>query len=189
MRAHKIPQAAGLLAILISSFILVACSSVPQADDERPARESATVTARAKSSARTAKTSSDRRSTAVPQASTTSTPLPPADLVVFFAPGDARLSDEALNGIKDLAEQLKSDRDQDAQLTAKSDNMGSRSLCLALAANRLNALVSKLLQLGVRFDQLRQQNMGCENIKLANATCQTASCISPNERVEIRLTR
>lgn len=181
----------GFPVCLVASWMVAACSSAPQTQGDgllSPSDHAATSTLGVPSS-KVTRRSDDKKATPTPQAASKVPVTTPADLIVFFLPGEATLSEDAISSIKELADQLKSDRDQDAELTAKADYMGSRSLCLALAANRLNAVVSKLLQLGVRNDQLRQQNMGCENLKLANAACQTPQCIAPNERIEIRLRR
>lgn len=180
----------GLSASLAFCWMAAACSSVPSQQGESAPSPAQLAVASPNSAPVTKETrGNDKKESPTPQAAPIAPVTAPADLIVFFSPGKATLSEEAISRVKELAEQLKSDRDQDAELTAKANYMGSRSLCLALSANRLNAVVSKLLQLGVRNDQLRQKNMGCENLKLANAACQTPQCGAPNERIEIRLTR
>lgn len=175
----RIPAKRSLLGAMTSLALisgLMACSSVPRSFEEQPS--SASRSAATDGAARGEAAIADRIQ-----------PSLPADWVVFFAPGDAQLSADSMGDLKALADTLKASRDQDVQLTAKSNDIGSQSLCLALAANRLNALVSKLSQLGVHSDQLRQQNMGCDSTKLAKTGCQSAGCIDPNERIEIRLIR
>ncbi|GAB2180882.1 hypothetical protein DLREEDagrD3_11050 [Denitratisoma sp. agr-D3] len=112
-----------------------------------------------------------------------------ADLTVYFPTGVVQLSPEALDGLRGIADQLRADRQQDAQLTARARFVGSRSLCLALATQRLNAVAEKLVQLGARGDQLRQQNMSCDNPKVAQVACPSRTCNDPEERVEVRLLR
>lgn len=112
-----------------------------------------------------------------------------ADMTVYFPTGIAQLSPEALDSIRAIADQLRTDRRQDAELTSRARFVGSRSLCLALAAQRLSAVAEKLVQLGARADQLRQKNMSCDNAKIVQAACTSRVCNDPEERVELRLLR
>lgn len=112
-----------------------------------------------------------------------------ADMTVYFPTGIAQLSPEALDSIRGIADQLRADRRQDAELTSRARFAGSRSLCLALATQRLSAVAEKLVQLGARTDQLRQKNMSCDNAKIAQVACRDRLCNDPEERVEVRLLR
>jgi outer membrane protein OmpA-like peptidoglycan-associated protein len=172
-------------AIVVVALALVGCGAAPQ----RPPAVAADRPA-----------SPENRAQLVPAASLAATGAanaPPLDMAepalpdpartILFASGSADLSTDAQAKIRALAASLLDDGRRHVLLTGHTEDLGSKAYCLALAAKRTMAVSDALLALGVRANQIRRRNRGCEIG--GDRACRSEACRHSRRRVDIAVTR
>jgi len=100
---------------------------------------------------------------------------------IYFDLGSSVLDTVALRALRKHAERLKADSKQSVTLVAHTDYLGSRSLNVAIAQQRLNVVVEALKSMGIPRRQLRLSSMGNEK---APRDCKT-TCRRQMRRVDV----
>ena len=106
----------------------------------------------------------------------------PGENSIYFAFGRTEIDNSGAMLLRQNATRLKANPLQTVTLVAFTDNLGSRSLNLAIAEERINVVVSTLRSLGVPRKQIRRKSAGLS--KLSSA-CSTAACRQMMRRVEL----
>lgn len=131
----------------------------------------------------------------LPQNGETATPVPSRDAdhseatrnsaekYIVFPPGSVRLDDRAITRLQGHAARLRKVPSQVVALVAHTASSGSRSYNLAVAEQRLHAVVKALRSLGVRGKQLRKLNA---DAKVLPKECQTEACRLEMHSIELR---
>lgn len=78
-----------------------------------------------------------------------------AEVSVMFAKGSSSLSKKYVQRLKEVAQQLRGDRQLKVSLAGKSDSKGNTKRNKALAAQRAQAVKKVLMQNGVKASQIR----------------------------------
>jgi outer membrane protein OmpA-like peptidoglycan-associated protein len=100
---------------------------------------------------------------------------------IFFSQGSSALSPSEKDKIQRAASLLKDDKGLSVRLIGRANDNGSRSLNLAVADARVEAVASSLKRLGVKTSQIKKTVIGGE--KPPN-TCRSAECRQMMRRVE-----
>ncbi|MBV5337749.1 MAG: OmpA family protein [Deltaproteobacteria bacterium] len=101
---------------------------------------------------------------------------------IYFSFGKSEIDNSGMKLLRQNATRLKENPLQTVTLAAFTDNLGSRSLNLAIAEERINIVVSTLRSLGVSRKQIRRKSAGLSRLSSA---CSTASCRQRMRRVEL----
>ncbi len=101
---------------------------------------------------------------------------------VFFAPGSATVDDDGNEKLRQCADQLKHDPKQHVILRGYADELGSRSVSLALTEQRLSAVSKALRGYGASPRQIRRNRVA--SVKKP-ASCASTGCRQPVGRVEL----
>lgn len=102
---------------------------------------------------------------------------------IFFQRGVAEIDTTGKKKLLLHAERLKSNLKLHVTLIGSTDDQGSRSLNLAIADKRVNAVYQQLRDFGVARRQLRRVNMGGEK---SSKSCRSEACRKLMRRVELR---
>lgn len=108
---------------------------------------------------------------------------PDYDRNVYFAPGKAELDERGRSTLSACARRLRENGKLTISLLAFTDHLGSRSINLAVAEQRLRAVESFLRSQGVAQRQIRRSGMGTD--KLRPPRCTVESCRQAMRRVEL----
>jgi len=155
------------LVCLACTLVLGACSTLDQPDSDP--------------SGQAAKTREPVPATpAVPN-----TPFPdePAKRTVYFGFGEARISHEGVEVLRQNALHLKNDSQLVVTLVGHTDNLGSAAYNLAVADKRIEAVNDKLRSLGVAKNQLRRLPLGSE--QSSKDACDSEACRQSMRKVEL----
>lgn len=158
---------------LVTSLLLAACSSVPETPP--------TIT--------TAPLTSDGNQLlpddqSPPAATSKAADTPVAEEQrIYFAQGEASLSDENRWKIKQAAQYLKENPKLKVKLIAFSDSLGSRSYTLAIMDNRLSTVTDALHENGIAKSRIRKILISQKAPKRA---CTTPACQGEGLRIELR---
>lgn len=102
--------------------------------------------------------------------------------MIFFSLGSSAISQGERTKLRDIAEQLKSDKTMAVRLIGYASDNGSSSFNLAVADSRVQSVSAALKKLGVKPQQIKKSVMGGE--KTPNA-CRSAECHRKMRRVEL----
>lgn len=101
---------------------------------------------------------------------------------IYFSFGKNEIDSNGMMLLRRNAIRLKENPQQVVTLVAFTDNLGSRSLNLAIAEERMTSVVATLRALGVPKKQIRRRSAGLS--KLSSA-CSTPTCRQMMRRVEL----
>lgn len=101
---------------------------------------------------------------------------------VYFSFGKTEIDNSGMILLRRNAIRLRENPQQVVTLVAFTDNLGSRSLNLAIAEERMTSVVATLHALGVPKKQIRRRSAGLS--KLSSA-CSTQACRQMMRRVEL----
>ena len=101
---------------------------------------------------------------------------------VFFAPGLTLIDDTGNEKLRLHADQLKQNPKQRVTLRAYADDLGSRNVSLAIAEQRLSAVVKALRAYGASARQIRRNRVA--SVKKP-VSCSSPRCRKPMGRVEL----
>lgn len=169
---HRFRHQAFLLA-LVAALSMAACGGTPPR--EQAGTPAAAVPARAKPSADVRLKPDAELAQVVPEADHQTESI-------YFAAGKTAVDDADRQRLRQLAARLKEDPRLVISLVAHTDDQGSRSYNLALAEERLEAVVEILRAAGVPRRQIRRKNAGSG---LAAGGCSTPACRQQMRRVEM----
>lgn len=121
------------------------------------------------------------------QAVVVSSTEPPVDAVpdennIFFAPGSTALDDAGNEKLRQYADQLRQNPKQHVTLRGYGDDLGSRSVSLAITEQRLTAVGKALRAYGAAPRQIRRNRIA--GVKKP-VSCSSPSCRKPMGRVEL----
>ena len=102
--------------------------------------------------------------------------------IIFFSLGSSAISQGERTKLRDVAEQLKSDKTMTVRLIGYASDNGSSSFNLAVADSRVQSVSAALKKLGVKPQQIKKSVMGGE--KIPNA-CRSAECHRKMRRVDL----
>lgn len=113
-------------------------------------------------------------------------PVPPhtsqdADSV-YFRLGATNIDAEGKKKLRQHAAKLKKDSDLEVTLIGYTDNLGSSSYNLAIAAQRIDVVAGELIAHGARKNQIRRYPVGDEKTEL---DCKARGCRQKMRRVEL----
>ncbi|HRD94025.1 MAG TPA: OmpA family protein [Accumulibacter sp.] len=161
------------LCCLASALMLSACGTV---DKPPTADPSADASARQKNPAR-AFASSARPAPGTPFADQE------AKRTVYFGFGEATISSEAAEILRQNAQKLKDEPHLLVTLVGHTDNLGSAAYNLAVADRRTEAVHEKLRSFGVPRNQIRRLAVGSEHS--SKETCDSETCRQSMRKVEL----
>ena len=177
------------IAIAAAAALLNACASSPlvDADTASPTRADSVTKTDAVAQAKPPKS---RTASASGAAKAAAPPKPPEprltpDKTVYFAPSSVDLSAEGMQTVRSFAERLKGNRRLVVTLIGSTDGLGSNEMCVAIANKRNSAVEDKLLDLGVKRQQIRKYARGCEVV--TDLSCTSDSCRKQYRRVELQI--
>lgn len=177
------------IAMAGSLSLLSACASSPRVDAgvEQPARAENSVSTDATPQVKTPKA---RTASSPPAASNTSSsrlsePRLMPDMAVYFSSSSFELSAEGLQTVRSFADRLNGNRRLVVTLIGSTDGLGSKEMCVAIANKRNAAVEDKLLDFGVKRQQIRKYARGCE--AGADLSCTSDSCRKQYRRVEMQI--
>jgi outer membrane protein OmpA-like peptidoglycan-associated protein len=101
---------------------------------------------------------------------------------VFFAPGSTALDDAGDEKLRQYADQLKQNPKQHVILRGYGDDLGSRSVSLAITEQRLTAVSKALRAYGASPRQIRRNRVA--SVKKP-VSCSSPSCRKPMGRIEL----
>jgi outer membrane protein OmpA-like peptidoglycan-associated protein len=101
---------------------------------------------------------------------------------VFFPPGLTLIDDTGNEKLRLHADQLKQNPKQRVTLRAYADDLGSRNVSLAIAEQRLTAVVKALRAYGASARQIRRNRVA--SVKKP-VSCSSPRCRKPMGRVEL----
>lgn len=104
---------------------------------------------------------------------------------VFFETASAALTAEAREKIRGYARKLKIDRQHNLILEGRTDDLGSKEMCIAIATKRIEAVKNELVGQGVKLNQIQKHARGCETFN--ERLCSTESCRLLRRSVELKL--
>lgn len=169
---HRFRHQAFLLA-LVAALSMAACGGSPPR--ENAGAPTAAVPARAKPSGDVRLKPDDEPAQAPPEANHQTESI-------YFAAGKTVVDDADRQRLRQFAARLKEDPRLVISLVSHTDDQGSRSYNLALAEERLDAVVEILRAAGVPRRQIRRKNAGSG---LAAGGCSTPACRQQMRRVEV----
>ena len=105
---------------------------------------------------------------------------------VFFDITSATLTAAAREKIRSFAKKLKNDRRLNVTLIGRTDDLGSKEICIAIAAKRTEVVEDELINQGVKPNQIRKHACGCETATV-RPPCSTESCRRLRRSVELQL--
>lgn len=101
---------------------------------------------------------------------------------VYFRFGTTNIDAEGKKKLRQHAAKLKEDSDLEVTLIGYTDNLGSSSYNLAIAAQRIDVVASELIAHGARKNQIRRYPVGDEK---AEPDCKVRGCRQKMRRVEL----
>ncbi len=107
----------------------------------------------------------------------------PEKRTVYFGFGEARISHEGVEILRQNALHLKNDSQLVVTLVGHTDNLGSAAYNLAVADKRIEAVNDKLRSLGVAKNQLRRLPLGSE--QSSKHACDSEACRQSMRKVEL----
>ena len=185
---NNIPRS--LVAILVSTA-LSACNSTAPAGASNPGQGTAPdmrmAVSKAPQSAAEAKTLAPVADTSIPPEETRRDDKFKNNIIasensIYFLFGKTEIDSSGMILLRRNATRLKENPQQVVTLVAFTDNLGSRSLNLAIAEERMTSVVTTLRALGVPKKQIRRRSAGLS--KLSSA-CSTPACRQMMRRVEL----
>ena len=102
--------------------------------------------------------------------------------IIFFAAGSSSVDDAGNEKLRQHADRLKKNPKQRVTLTGYGDDQGSRNVNLAIAEQRLVAVIKALRADGASPRQIRRNRIG--GVKKPSA-CSSADCRKRMSRVEL----
>lgn len=129
-----------------------------------------------------------RRTASEPVAATPAVPNTPfaddaSKRTVYFGFGEASISREGVEVLRQNAVHLKNDPQLVVTMVGHTDNLGSAAYNLAVADRRTEAVSDKLRSFGVPRNQLRRLPLGSE--QSAKADCDSEACRQSMRKVEL----
>ena len=123
----------------------------------------------------------------VEQAATPSATEKPAEAIadennIFFAPGSTSVDEAGSEKLRQYADRLKQNPKERVTLRGYSDELGSRSVSLAITEQRLTAVGKALRAYGVAARQIRRNRVA--GVKKP-VSCSSPGCRKPMGRVEL----
>lgn len=107
----------------------------------------------------------------------------PAKRTIYFALGEATISREGIEVLRENAMHLKNDPQLVVTLVGHTDNLGSAAYNLAVADKRAEAASDKLRSLGVPRNQLRRLPRASE--QSGKEACDSETCRQSMRKVEL----
>ncbi|MFY9328455.1 MAG: OmpA family protein [Georgfuchsia sp.] len=107
------------------------------------------------------------------------------DSTVFFEIGAADISTRSQEVLRSIARQLSSDRNINVQLIGRTDQLGSKEICVAIANKRMEAVEDALVKKGVKNRQIRKYARGCETT--VDRPCSSEACKMQLRSVELKI--
>lgn len=101
---------------------------------------------------------------------------------VFFPPSGAKLDQASRQRLLKHAARLKDNPDLQVTLAGHTDHLGSPSYNLAIAEQRINAVMDVLRAQRIPVTQIRRQVVGSEQVP---ANCKSPECRRKMRRVEL----
>lgn len=168
---------------LVATLLLAACSSVPgEIAKTPPTVDPGSVTANGNPLQPADKKPQQTASKPL-YAETPASAEQVSDQVIYFAQGDAALSEESREKLKQAALYLKQNPKRLVTLMTFSESLGSRTFTLAIMDNRLNVVAAALHEFGVAKSRIRKTLISQKGPK---GICTTLACRSSGPRVELR---
>lgn len=169
-----IPCRCALFGYLLLAILLSACTGADRLPPTEARQDTAT-------------SETGLRSGTIPSRQGAAKTLPFADdesrRTVFFAFGEAAVSEESLEILRQNAAKLKEDPQLIVTLVGYTDNLGSTAYNLAVADKRIEAVSDKLRSLGVPRSQIRRLPLGAEYA--SKQRCDAEACRRTMRRVEL----
>lgn len=103
--------------------------------------------------------------------------------VVFFEIADTGLSTKGREVIQKIAAQLYKKRSLAVTLIGRTDHLGSKEICIAIANKRLEVVEDELVRNGVKTKQIRNHVRGCE--MATDRPCLSETCRRQRRSVEL----
>ncbi|WP_291995195.1 OmpA family protein [Candidatus Accumulibacter sp. ACC003] len=107
----------------------------------------------------------------------------PAKRTVYFGFGEATISHEGIETLRQNALRLKDEAQLLVTLVGHTDNQGSAAYNLAIADKRTEAVSDKLRALGVPRNQIRRLPVGSEHS--SKEACDAEACWQSMRKVEL----
>ncbi|MBE2260324.1 MAG: OmpA family protein [Candidatus Accumulibacter sp.] len=131
-----------------------------------------------------------RQKKSAPEQTPTSRPAPgtpfaddEAKRTVYFGFGEATISSEGAEILRQNAQKLKEEPQLVVTLVGHTDNLGSTAYNLAVADRRTEAVSDKLRALGVPRNQIRRLPVGSEHSR--KEACDSETCRQSMRKVEL----
>lgn len=111
--------------------------------------------------------------------------IPEPDHAVYFERASTDLSAPSRKILRDIAAELSADRRVSVTLIGRTDDLGSKEFCVAIANRRTKVIEDELMSRGVKANQIRKRTRGCETAW--DRPCITEACRRLRRSVELKI--